>query len=713
MIRHMVAGGRLDRLVTALLWTALATQAASAVLLAIEWADLAPADAYPGVLSTLGGVVYATLGALIVRRVRNRVGWILLGEGLLGGVLSLMGGYVVFGLLTDPGSLPGARVVGVLSEVAFVPVAFGLGYLLLLFPTGSLPSKRWRVVPALTVAATAVAMVGFVVTPRQVAIPAPGGVSLTFPNPIAIRSLGGFASAALIGTLPALGVAVAALFAVAFAALVIRFRSGGPELRRQIAWVAAVAIAAVASNAVLAVAQLSCRCTDSVWMVALSWTAAAVAVLGIPIAITVAILKHGLYRIDVIINRAVVYGLLATALTAVYVGIVVGIGTLAGRHGGTFLTIAAAVAVALLFQPLRERARRVANRLVYGDRATPYQVLSDFAERVGGTYALDDVLQRTAMILAQGTSAGRVDVWLRVGQELRPAASWPPGLDGLRPIPLPAGGDLPPLDGVTRAVAVRHDDELLGALSVEKPRAEAVTPTEDKLIEDLASQAGLVLRNVRLATELQSTIDELRASRRRLVEAQDEERRKIERNLHDGAQQRLVALGAQLGLLDRVADEPERVRRATSGLRDAVREALDDLRDLARGIYPPLLADKGLPAALEAQGRRAVVPTRVETDGIGRYPRDVEAAVYFCALEAMQNVAKYAGASTTTVRVREEDGALVFEIQDDGSGFDPSSTSHGSGLQGMIDRLDAIGGRLDVESEPGRGALVRGRIPLS
>jgi signal transduction histidine kinase len=174
-----------------------------------------------------------------------------------------------------------------------------------------------------------------------------------------------------------------------------------------------------------------------------------------------------------------------------------------------------------------------------------------------------------------------------------------------------------------------------------------------------------------------------------------------------------VALTVQLGLLGRAAEDPERVRAMAEQLRGALQDALDDLRNLARGIYPPLLADKGLPAALEAQGRKATVETRIEPDGIGRYPREVEAAVYFCALEAMQNVAKYAAARSTVVRLSDRDGVLTFEIQDDGRGFDPDMTTYGTGVQGMADRMDAIGGRLDVRSSPGGGTLVRGTIQLT
>ena len=315
-----------------------------------------------------------------------------------------------------------------------------------------------------------------------------------------------------------------------------------------------------------------------------------------------------------------------------------------------------------------------------------------------------------ASILAQGTGATRVDVWLRVGGELRPVAAWPADAPARGPIAL-AGGDA--ASDVRRRLARSPSgtaDELFGALTLEKPRNEPLTPTEDKLLQDLASQAGLVLRNVRLTAELQANVDELRASRRRLVEAQDEERRKIERNLHDGAQQQLVALTVQLGLLERLADDPERVRQMATQLQGGLRDALDDLRDLARGIYPPLLADKGLAVALEAQGRKAAVPTTIEPDGVGRYPREVEAAVYFCALEAMQNVAKYADARSATVRLAERDGRLVFEIEDDGRGFDADATTYGTGVQGMADRLDAIGGTLDIRSAPGEGTVVRGEI---
>jgi signal transduction histidine kinase len=677
------------------------------VFLVIAWGDMIAADAWANVLGAVAGVVYATIGALVVRRTGNLVGWLLEGIGLGLALIGATGAYAVAGLATHPGSLPAPGIVGALATGIFGPTAVGMAYLLFFFPSGTLPSPRWRPIVAIGIVATALTAVGVVVNPVRLNLPAPGG-AFHVPNPLGIGSAAGFISTALVATTWLLVLSIAA----AFAALVVRYRAGGREIREQIKWVAFVAALALLAQVVAVIGLVACGCDNSP-VATVAFTAVVFLVfLGMPAALAIAILKYRLYEIDVVINRAVVYTLLAAGLTVIYVGVVVGIGTIVGGRGSTLLTIAAAVSIALLFQPLRDRARRLANRLVYGDRATPYQVLSDFAERMGGTYGVDDVVQRMASILAQGTGATRVDVWLRVGAELRPAASWPSGVEAREPMGLRADSAFPAFEGVTRAVAVQHHDEVLGALSLEKPRNEPLTPTEDKLLQDLASQAGLVLRNVRLTAELRSTIDELRASRRRLVEAQDEERRKIERNLHDGAQQQLVALTVQLGLLERQAEDPERVRTSANLLKDALQAALEDLRALARGIYPPLLADQGLAAALEAQSRRAAVPTTIESDGIRRYAREIESAVYFCALEALQNVAKYAGATSAVVRLGERGGTLEFEIVDDGRGFDPSTTTYGTGMQGMVDRLDAIGGTLEVSSEPGQGTRVLGRIAL-
>jgi signal transduction histidine kinase len=186
----------------------------------------------------------------------------------------------------------------------------------------------------------------------------------------------------------------------------------------------------------------------------------------------------------------------------------------------------------------------------------------------------------------------------------------------------------------------------------------------------------------------------------------------LERNLHDGAQQQLVALMVQLRLADSmVGKDSEKEHELLTRLQSETNEALDNLRDLARGIYPPLLADKGLAAALEAQARKVSVPVSVDPDGVGRYPQEIEAAVYFCCLEALQNVGKYAGASRASIRLFANDRNLTFEVEDDGVGFDPSSTGYGTGLQGIADRLAALGGSFEVRSTPGLGTTLVGRVP--
>jgi signal transduction histidine kinase len=223
----------------------------------------------------------------------------------------------------------------------------------------------------------------------------------------------------------------------------------------------------------------------------------------------------------------------------------------------------------------------------------------------------------------------------------------------------------------------------------------------------------LVLRNVRLTEELRARLDDLKAAQKRLVSAQDEERRRLERNIHDGAQQQLVALAVKLRLADGLVERDARKARELLGqLQTETNTTLEDLRDLARGIYPPPLADKGLAAALEAQARKSGLPTEVHADGIDRYPQQVEAAVYFSCLEAMQNVAKYALASSVSVSLAEDGGLLTFSVTDDGCGFDPYTVTGGSGLQGIADRLGALDGHVAVTSAPGSGTTVLGRLPL-
>jgi signal transduction histidine kinase len=668
-------------------------------------------------------VYYAALGALIVRRAANRIGWLLLTAGVLIAVDAVASGYGVLGI-RHPGALPGATLVGLFAEWVFVPLFMTLVVTFLLFPDGRLPSPRWRPAGWAVAVVGVLGMIGFAIGPRLVLLPAPGG-SVSFPNSLGVTALSPIWSNLLLGTLTAIGVASLPLLAIVVAALVTRFHTGGPEVRQQVKWLAfALAVMLVAQLLGPVREAAPSDSADDLLITASDTVSAVVPLAVVPAIVTLAILKYRLYQIDIIINKTVKYALLSAVLTGVYAAIVVGIGTAANASGGPLLTVTAAVVIALLFEPVRRRAQSLANRLVYGRRATPYQVLADFAEHMAGQLDAATALQRMAALLGGATGALRVRVWVRVGEEYRAEATWPvaKGEAGeeaayVRDHGLlsPAGSSPPPM--TERTAEVRHSGELLGALTLVKPVDEPVSPAEETLLANAASQAGLVLRNVRLTAELRATIDELTASRRRLVRAQDEERHRIERNLHDGAQQQLVALAVLLRLMDDVADEPAEVRQLTAQLRDGVQSAIDDLRALARGIYPPLLAEQGLPSALRAQAARTPLPVRVEADGIGRFARETEAAVYFCVLEALQNAAKYAQAAQAVVALGRRDGYLEFSVTDDGVGFDPAALGdaagrEGSGLQGMADRLAAAGGHLSTRSVPGEGTVIAGRLPL-
>jgi signal transduction histidine kinase len=661
-------------------------------------------DPVEDLLFVVSFAAFPAIGYLLAtRRPENSIGWLMLGMGVFFGVgatISSLGWYLLHSGHRDAG-----LVLLAFDSPSWVPiVVLPVTFLLLLFPDGHLPSPRWRWFAWGVGVGLTVVYFAILLDPGPLESPPAPRV----PNPLGIDALG-----------PILDVAQALILVIpigvlgSLTALVLRFRRSRGIERFQLRWLLTAAgfVALLYSGAMFASLGASWGgAGEPGWLLLLQGLVIPSFVL-IPIAIGVSILRYRLFDIDVVINKAVLFGALAVFITIVYVGIVVGVGALVGSRASPALSAVAAAVVALAFQPLRRRAQRIADRLVYGRRATPYEVLSDLSERVGQTYASDELLPRMARALAEGTGAARADVWVRSEDDLRAEAAWPSDSPALPPRPVAsAEGEV---TGTSMFEPVRHRGELLGALSIEKRPGESLTATEERLVADLAAQAGLVLRNASLTRELLRTIDELKTSRQRLVTAQDEERRKLERNLHDGAQQRLVALTVKLGLLERLVEkDPAQAGSIAAQLQGDATEALEELRDLARGIYPPLLADKGLVAALESQARKSVVPVAIESDGIGRYAREAEAAVYFSCLEALQNVAKYASASRAVVELSDGDGRLRFTVTDDGVGFDQATSTFGTGLQGIADRLAALGGELAVTSSPGRGTSVAGSLPV-
>jgi signal transduction histidine kinase len=622
------------------------------------------------------------LGIVIVtKQPKNAIGWLFLLAGVSLALATFGQAYALHVLIAQPGALPGGRALAWLSNAAWpIPIAC-LVLVFLLFPTGHLVSPRWRVVAWLTVAILALLMAGSMIL-------ATASWSDPFEG-INIQA-GAWSDAARVTiVIAALAEIVALLLSVVSVAVRYR-RSSGAE-RQQLKWFVS---AAVVTGVTFSLGFFSDNAVISV--------ITSIALLGLWVAIGIAMVKHNLYDIDVILNKTIAYGALAVVITAVYVVVVVVIGAFIGVTEGLSLVATAVVAVA--FQPIWRRAQHFANRLVYGERATPYEVLSRFSEQVGETYSGEDIHVRMVRLLAEGTGATSAAVWLRVGDEYRPVATWP--TNGL-PAPVRAdGGQTPEFADATTSIPVKHRGEQLGMLTVVKPPNEPLTPVERTLVTDLAGQAALLLYNSRL-------FEDLRASRQRLVVAQDEERRRLERNLHDGAQQQLVALAVQARMAESLAGtDPNRQRELLRQVQQGIQDTLEDLRDLARGIYPPLLADKGLASAIEAQSRKVPMHVSVETDGIGRYPQEVEATVYFCVLEALQNASKYAKAAEVSVRLWRDDEDLLFAVTDDGRGFDPRTTPLGTGMRNMSDRLAAVGGSLEVQSQAEGGTIVSGRIPI-
>ena len=400
----------------------------------------------------------------------------------------------------------------------------------------------------------------------------------------------------------------------------------------------------------------------------------------------------------------------------VYVVVVVGGGEAVGRTSSPLvsLSVLATALVALGFDPVQTRLEALASRVVAPEgQVSPYDALRQLAQTVSGSHASEELPARIAHALTDGTGAAWSQVWLVVGHRPTLAASWPPGS------PAPAGADTPTDAPGRRSLPVLHRGELLGVLVVQERPNRPLTSLEQRLCADLAAQAGLVLRGARLraelaarARELSRRADELRGSLQRLVDVQDDKRRLLERDIHDGAQQHLVALAVNLRLAETLAPQaPERSRQLLVAQHGASVAAIDALSQLSRGIYPPLLADAGPEAALRAATAASPTSVEVVTRNVARYDRTIEAAAYFACLEAVQNAAKHAGASTIRVVLEGSSRSLTCTVEDDGTGFDTATADTGRGLANMRDRVESVGGTLAVRAVPGAGTRVRFELP--
>jgi signal transduction histidine kinase len=641
---------------------------------------------------------FSTLGRLIVTRAGNVLGWVFLA----------MGGAIALGLpgegyldvaFREPyvASLPGTGIAGVMASLFPGVMALAIPMLFLLFPTGAPPTPRWRWVSRAWFAGSLLCLVWLLFRPGTV-YGEPNRFSIR--NPLGLEFLRPWEPLFLDG-----GVTIVlAASAAAIVSLIVRFRHARGDERQQIKWLMLVALAAAVILVAMVVEGLLFgeAASDVLWI-----SLVVVLVLGIPSATALAIFRYRLYDVDVVVSKTIAYVALALGIAAVYVGLVVGIGELIGDTENQTLRIAATALVAIAVQPAWALLQRLANRIVYGRRATPYEVMADFGHRMADVLSVDHVLPDMAEAAALGVGAlgSRVQLFLEEGRTL--AATWPADNDIAEP---------------TLVLGIDHAGEPIGDIAIVKSANDPLRAAERSLLEDLAAHAGIALENARLsldlearAEELASRNEELRRSRERLVTVRDSQRRRLEQELREGVGAEIARIRDQVGFdAARVVADPEPVRLSLDHLSERTNAALNDLREVARGIFPPLLADEGLAAALSAMARRAGSESRlsIDTGEPGtRFDPAVEAAVYFCCVQAVQNAVRHAPRSPIEISLGQDQETLSFTVRDHGAGFDVDQASEGEGFQIMRDRMAAFGGSLSIQSASGTGTTVIGTMP--
>lgn len=483
---------------------------------------------------------------------------------------------------------------------------------------------------------------------------------------------------------------------IALALLILRYRRSRSELRRQIRWpIFGIAVTFGAVNLLffLPTSNGPENLVDGIVFFGL------LALVPVPLAI--GILNPPWLDVDLVIRRSLVYGVLWLLITASYVGVATIVGIALGQRVPLELAILLTIAATLVFQPARQWLEKLGDRLIFGHRLGGYQMISRLGTRLESSAGAEDVAGTVAAIVQSGLSAH----WVRV--------------DLNRPEPTAvaiAGAE--PANGAVAALTAPlvHSDQVVGRIEC-GPKIQGVyTPADQELLTTLGRQAALSIRNSQLSAELSQRLEELAASRKRLVQADDAARRRLERDLHDGVQQQLVGLLARLGLARNQIRRDSELASAT--LREAQLDAqrtLESVQELARGIHPAVLTDRGLVEAVKERATRMTIPIEVTADGLAagtRFGSDLEGAGYFFVGEALANVLKHAQASRVEVRIACDRDRLRIEVSDDGRGFDASHAER-SGLRGLQDRVEILGGRMDLTSRPGNGTILRMDVPTS
>lgn len=530
------------------------------------------------------------------------------------------------------------------------------------------------------------------------------------------------------------------LWAIATLAMPVahsNYRASGIIDQRRMQWIGWASVVAVEVILVSVALSLVAEWPNHVGEISLAASGL------IPIALAAGTLSRLLGRIDRLLTHTVSLAGLSALIVVAYLIALAAFGRRPddSERSLLLLSMLASAGAAIAHQPARTWLTDRANRVVYGERISPDEALRTWGARLTRAIPLDELLLQLAETLRKSMQLRSAQIWAgtdghyeiaamvphrtmkpyTVGEKERAVVSRA-GVSGGTWLDIWLPGLVEKSNSSTRVAPIAHSGELLGLIVCERNADRAnFTEEDDRVLTELARQVGLALHNVQLDTALQASLDELRdandelrASRVRIVAAGDAERRKLERNLHDGAQQHLVALAVKLRLAkDSVVDDPADAEAMIDEIRGDLQEAISELRALAHGIFPPLLMSGGLAEALPAAAARAALPTTTEIVA-GRHRQEVEAAVYFCCMEAMQNSGKHAGENATgTIRVWEDEAMLHWEVSDNGPGFDMSSgASSGHGFVNMRDRMGSFGGTIEIVSSVGSGTIVRGQLPL-
>ncbi len=647
-------------------------------------------------------LAFSVVGALIVSRYpRNAVGWICAADGFLWMLAIFSGPYTLYGL-ANPGSVPYPAAASALTTWLWVPAVGLLGiYLILLFPDGTFLSRGWRYLAWFAGMVIAIVSVGLVLAPGSLdGLP---GVR----NPFGVEALARLegASVVLITFLPLCILASAT-------SLILRYRRSEREERQQIKWLAFAAslvgltyLSTIAATVLLAPEGHESAGAQPVW---LSWlqTIVLLSYSVVPVAVGVAVLKHRLYDIDLVINRALLYAALTATVVGIYVLVVGYLGALFSTGGSLGISLLATGLVAVLFQPLRERLQRVVNRLTYGERDDPYAVVSRLGQRLEATLSPEAVLPTIAQTVREALRLPYVAVALRREGAAGDSAS------EVGPVEVVAASG-EPVDEPLR-LPLSYQNESVGVLVLgARSGSKDFSPTDRRLFEDLARQTGVAAHAVRLTADLQR-------SRERLVTAREEERRRLRRDLHDGLGAQLAGLNVQAGVLRRlIPRDPAAADELAVELRDELRAAISDIRRLVHDLRPPALDELGLVGALERLAERygaegaglRVVVEASQDDGLPPLPAAIEVAVYRIAQEALTNVANHAAASLCVVRLSVGED-VTLEVTDDGVGISQQPRA-GVGLLSMRERAGELGGSWVVEPAPQGGTRVLVRLPLT